>query len=52
MAPFKNLVFYLIALIGVPAVFFLGVEQSLKFAGVGDSQDFFKILEINGQNYY
>ena len=52
MALFKNLLFYLIALIGVPAAFFIIVEQGLKFAGIGAPQDFFKILNINGQAYY
>ena len=52
MALFKNLLFYLIALIGVPAAFFIIVEQGLKFAGIGAPQDFFKILNINGQDYY
>ena len=52
MALFKNLLFYLIALIGVPAAFFIIVEQGLKFAGIGASQDFFKSLRLNGQDYY
>ena len=47
MALFKNLLFNLIALIGVPAAFFITVEQGLKFAGIGAPQDFFTTLTIS-----
>ena len=48
----KTAAFYAIALLAVPLLFFLGLEQFLKWLDVGEQRDYFHQFTINDVPYY
>ena len=48
----KTAAFYAIALLAVPLLFFLGLEQFLKWLDVGEQRDYFHQFTINDIAYY
>lgn len=45
------MVFGFVAIVVIPAFFFLGLEQILKWIGPGKSFDYFTTIRISGQDY-
>lgn len=52
MQHLKSLVFGLIAVLVIPALFFLALEQGLKVLGFGKSFDYFQKIQVNGRPYF
>ncbi len=52
MSPAKKFAFTFIAVVCVPAVFFLVLEGGLRLVGVGTSYDYFNEIEIKGEPYF
>ena len=52
MSPAKKIAFSLIAIVGIPALFFLGLEGVLRLTGVGTDYDYFRTVDINGIEHY
>lgn len=48
----RKILFYFIALVVVPALFFLLLELGLRLLGTGKSYDYFHEVDINGQAYF
>lgn len=52
MSPAKNIAFSFIAVVLIPALFFLALEGVLRLAGVGTHYDYFSEIDINGVPHY
>ena len=52
MSHIKTFAFGLIAVLVIPALFFLALEQGLKLFGFGKNFDYFTEIDINGQPYF
>jgi tetratricopeptide (TPR) repeat protein len=52
MAQTRKLVFGLITVLVIPALFFTTLEMILRLAGYGKSYDYFAEIKINGRSYF
>jgi tetratricopeptide (TPR) repeat protein len=52
ISPMKKCIFSLIALIGIPAIFFIALEGSLRLLNVGTDYDYFHTINIDGEPYF
>jgi len=52
MSPIKKFVFTFIAVVGIPALFFVLTEVALRLSGVGTHFDYFHEIDIDGKAYY
>lgn len=52
MSRVKTFFFGLIAVLVIPALFFLALEQGLKLFGYDKNFDYFAEIQVNGQSYY
>lgn len=52
MSPAKKFVFSFIAVAGIPALFFLALEGTLRLVGVGTHYDYFNEIEIEGELHF
>ncbi|MDA1207406.1 MAG: hypothetical protein O2858_06990, partial [Proteobacteria bacterium] len=48
----KTVFFYCVALIGIPLLFFVGLEKSLQIIGIGQSRSFYSEVVIDDNRYY
>ncbi len=52
MSPTKKFTFSFIALVIIPALFFLLLEGVLRLAGLGNNYDYFHEITINGEKHF
>ena len=52
MSPAKKIAFTFIAVVLIPAVFFLALEGVLRIVGVGTHYDYFNEIDINGEPHF
>ena len=52
MSPAKKFIFSFIAIVGIPALFFVALEVGLRLIGLGTHYEYFNELEINGERHY
>ncbi|MDM7860388.1 tetratricopeptide repeat protein [Alteromonas sp. ASW11-36] len=52
MLPAKKIAFSFIAIVGIPALFFLALEGILRISGVGTDYDYFHSVEIDGVEHF
>lgn len=52
MSPAKKIAFSFIAVVCIPALFFLALEGALRLAGVGTHYEYFREIDINGELHF
>lgn len=52
LSPLKKFIFSIIAIIGMPALFFIILEGSLRLLDIGTDYDYFHEIDINGEPHF
>lgn len=52
ISPMKKFTFSLIAIVGIPAIFFLTLEASLRLLDIGTDYDYFHTINIDGEPHF